>query len=137
MKIYDYNIGDLVEISDTQYDFMQAVIKCGGRFDLALVDYPVSQEKIEEWKKDQVFWPVLDGHIKILIRAKGLNPEYIKDFLLSTLAGKKEPTDAQLKAINASIRALGMGLQQRAFTATLTPNNTTVTFNDGLDKPNG
>lgn len=135
MKIYDYNIGDVVEISDAQYDFMQAVIKHSGRIAEAIKDYPVSNEQIDNWRKDKVFWPVLEGHISILIRAQGLSPDYIKDYLLSTLHGSKVPTDAQLKAIGHSIRALGMGMNNRGFngSVTVTPQNTKITFNDGLD----
>lgn len=137
MKIYDYNIGDVVEISDSQYDFMQAVIKHSGRIDSAIKDYPVSDEVIDTWRKDKVFWPVLEGHIAILIRAQGLSPDYIKDYLLSTLHGSKEPTDAQLKAIGHSIRALGMGMTRQGFqgSVTVSPANTKITFNDGLDTP--
>lgn len=136
MKIYDYNIGDIVEISDAQYDFMQAVIKHSGRIDSAIKDYPVSDEVIDTWRKDKVFWPVLEGHISILIRAMGLSPDYIKDYLLSTLHGSKEPTDVQLRAIGHSIRALGMGMNRQGFqgSVTVTPQNTKITFNDGLDK---
>lgn len=138
MKIYDYNIGDLVEITDTQFDFMQAVIKHGGRIELALKDYPVSDEQITAWRADSVFWPVLEGHVTILIRARGLSSDYIKDLLLSTLAGKTVPTKEQMQAINTSVRALGMGQQPRpgfGGQVTVNPGNTTITFNDGLEKP--
>ena len=135
MRIYDYNLGDVVQISDVQYDFMQAVIKHSGRISEAIKEYPVSEEQIELWKKDAVFWPVLEGHITILIRAQGLSPDYIKDYLLSTLHGSKEPTEAQLKAIGHSIRALGLGTGKQGFSGsvTVTPQNTKITFNDGLE----
>lgn len=136
MKIYDYNLGEVVEISEEQYNFMEAVIKHSGRIADALKDYPVSDELIDQWRKDKLFWPVLEGHITILIRSHGLSPEYIKDYLLSTLHGSKVPTETQMKAIGHSIRALGMGLSKQGFqgSVTVTPQNTKIVFNDGLDK---
>jgi hypothetical protein len=136
MKIYDYNRGDIVEISNAQYDFMQSVIKHSGRLDAAIADYPVSAEQIDLWRKDPEFWPVLEGYLSILIRSHGLSPEYIKDYLLSTLYGTKKPTKEQLTAIAQSIRALGMGLQSRTVKANITPSNTTIEFVDGLDEQN-
>jgi len=138
MKVYDYVSSDVVEVSDAQYDFMQAVLKHGGRVEAALKECPVSDEQMATWRADRMFWPVLEGHVTILIRARGLSTDYIKDYLLSTLSGKKEPTDTQMKAINTSVRALGMGLTPRTGfngAVTVSPTNTTITFNDGLDKP--
>ena len=137
MKIYDYVTQDAIEISDTQYDFMQFVVKHNGNIDLALKDYPVSQEQLNLWKEDKIFWPCLEAHLVTLARARGLNSDYIKDYLLSTLTGQKEPTEVQMKAINASVRALGMGLAaRRGFSGSVvvSPSNTQIVFEDGLER---
>lgn len=137
MQIYDYTTSECVEVSDAQYDFMQAVIKCSGRMEDVRKEYPITNEQLEIWKADPIFWPVLLGHLTILNKSRGLTPEYIKSFLVDTLSGKKNPTKAQAMAINASVRALGMGLQPRSFNGKLsvTPGNTEIVFSDGLEEP--
>ena len=116
---------------------MQFVIKHSGRFDLALKDYPVSDEQMIVWKEDKVFWPLLNAWITKLAESRGLTPEYVKSFLFSTLEGKIEPNDNQMKAINNTIRALGLGLAERkGFNGaiTISPSNTQIVFEDGLDR---
>lgn len=136
MKIYDYTSAAVIEVSDAQYDFMQAVIKASGRIEDARKEYPITDEQLANWKQDPVFWPILEGHLTVLYRSRGLTADYIKDYLLSTLEGKKTPSKEQMMAINQSVKALGMGMQPRAgFSGkvTLAPDTTKIEFNDGLD----
>jgi len=135
MKIYDYVTATVIEISDAQYEFMQNLMKHSGKESEAREESKVSAEVFESWKNDPVFWPIVQGYVKVLIQSRGLTPEYLKSYLLSTIAGNEKPTNEQLKAIGHSVRALGMGLQNRTFSgkATITPDNTTIEFNDGLD----
>lgn len=135
MKIYNYQSGGVVEISDAQYDFMQAFIKHSGRMEFIIKDFPISQEQLEAWHNDPVFWPILESHMTILIESRGLTPEYVKAYLLKTITGQTQPTREQAMAINTSVKALGMGLQQRTGIngkAIVTPENVTIEFNDGL-----
>ena len=137
MKIYDYKIADLVEISDAQYDFLQAIIKYNGRMEEARKEFKVSDEQFEIWSKDEIFKSVLESHLTVLFRSRGLTADYIKSYLLSTLEGKKEPSRVQLMAINASVKALGMGLSPRTGIngkITVTPESTKLEFNDGLEE---
>ena len=133
MVIYDYVSGEAVEISESQYDFMQAVIKSSGRMEEARKIYAITDEQLAAWKNDPVFWPVLEGHVAILLKARGLTPEYIKAYLIDTLYGKKDPTKSQMGAINASVRALGMGLNPRTGIngkVVVTPTNTQIEFKE-------
>ena len=135
MKIYDYNDGKVKDITDQQYDFIQEVIKHCGRMDAVLKDYPVPPEELAKWKDDPTFWPILEGHLTILVRSKGLSLEYAKEFLLDTLSGAKERTSEQMKAINATIKVLGAGVATRpgfSGKVTLSPDNTKIEFSDGL-----
>ena len=138
MKVYDYISACVVEVSEVQYDFIQSLIKHGGKESLALEEIKVSREYLEAWKKDPVFWPVVQGHMQVSGQARGLTPEYVKSYLIGTIAGKEKPSREQMQAINTSVRALGMGLQHRAFQGkvTATPEGTTLEFNDGLASEN-
>lgn len=136
MLVYDYVTTDVVEVTDSQYDFLQALIKSHGAMDAALKEVPVTAEQMDAWKGDPVFWPVVQGHLQVLHRSRGLTPEYLKSYLLGTLDGTKRPTGEQLKAIGHSLRALGMGLAPRqgfGGKATITGETTIIEFNDGLD----
>ena len=133
MKIYDYNDGKVKDITDQQYDFIQEVIKHCGRMDAVLKDYPVPPEELAKWKDDTTFWPILEGHLTILVRSKGLSLEYAKEFLLDTLSGAKERTSEQMKAINATIKVLGAGVATRpgfSGKVTLSPDNTQFEFKE-------
>jgi len=139
IKVYDYTSGDTPEITEAQYDFLQMVIKNCGRIDMVLKEYPIEKKELDKWRKT-TFWPILDGYLRVLIKAKGLSVDYVKEFLLDTIAGRKEPTKEQLAAVNASLKALGCGVSVRnGFngSVTVTPENTKVVFNDGLDNPDG
>src|SRR5574343_2032205 len=110
MKVYDYVSKECVEVSDTQYDFLECCIKHKGRLVDAVADFKVSQEQLDTWKKDPIFWPVVEGHLTVLWKSRGLTAEYVKSYLLSTMDGKITPTRAQLQAVNASARLLSMGM---------------------------
>lgn len=134
MKIYDYSTGNVVEVTDGQFDFMQAVIRHSGRMDLVVKDFPISDEQVKAWQADPVFWPILEGHLQILHEARGLTPEYVKSCLLKTIRGSDVPTREQAQAINTSVKALGMGLQQRTGfngKAVFSPENVTLEFTQG------
>lgn len=136
MLVYDYVTANVVEVADVQYDFLQSIIKAHGVMDVALKETPVSAEQLKSWKEDPIFWPIVQGHLQVLHRGRGLTPEYLKSYLLGTLDGTKRPTGEQLKAIGHSLRALGMGLAPRqgfGGKATITGETTIIEFNDGLD----
>lgn len=137
MKVYDYVSADVVEVTEAQYCFIEAIVKHAGNEKAAAEEAKVSQEVIDGWKKDPVFWPTVRGHVQVLVQSRGLTPEYVKAYLLGTIVGKEKPTPEQIKAIGHSVRALGMGLAPRAGLAgkmkmTATPEGTTIEFNDGL-----
>ena len=134
MRIYNYVDGEVVDITDQQYDFLHILVRHNGRMDSAIKECPIPDEQLKLWQEDKVFWPVLTGYIEVVSRARGLTADYVKDFLLGVLSGRREPTEAQLKIVNQAVRALGMGLQSRtASKVEITPSNTTITFNDGTD----
>ena len=134
MKIFDYKIGDLVEISDSQYSFLQSVIKHQGNMQVAIEEFKISREQLDIWDKDAVFKSALDSHLTVLFRSRGLTSEYIKSYLLGTITGNEKPTKEQMGAINASIRALGMGLG-RGVTGkvSVSPEAVKIEWNDGVD----
>ena len=138
MKIYDYNTGEVVDIDPIQYDFLHAFIKADCRQEAVLKDMPeIATETLLMWQSGP-FWPILQGYVTVLKRSKGLTGDYLKDFLMQVLAGRKEPTDAQLKVIGHAVKILGLGLQPRhgfGGSVTVTPDNTVITFNDGLEIP--
>jgi hypothetical protein len=139
MKIYDYAISGLVEVTDGQYEFMQAVIKYSGRMEEVYTNYTAaSRELVAQWLTDPMFKQLMDGYITVLCRSRGLTPEYLKSELIQTIAGQKAPTKAQMSAINASIKALGMGMARTGFSGKvdITPESTQIVFNDGLDEEN-
>jgi len=136
IKIYDYNTGETPEITEAQYDFLQIVIKHCGRMDTVLKEYPVPQEALDKWHTEP-FWTILEGYLRVLIKAKGLSVDYVKEFLLDTIAGRKQPSKQQLAAVNASLKALGCGVSVRnGFngSVTVTPENTKIEFNDGMNE---
>lgn len=139
IKIYDYNTGETPEITEAQYDFLQIVIKHCGRMDTVLKEYPVPQEDLDKWHTEP-FWAILEGYLRVLIKAKGLSVDYVKEFLLDTIAGRKQPSKQQLAAVNASLKALGCGVSIRpGFNgkATLTPDSVQFEFTETPidDKP--
>ena len=142
MRIYDYISRGVIEVSDDQYDFMQALLKNNGRFEDAKKDFPVTNEKIEEWRKDSLFWPCLEGWLVVLWKSRGLTVEYVKSYILDTLEGKAKPDETQMKALTNSIRALGMGLNPRTGIngkVQIAPESVILEFSDGIDdapKPN-
>jgi len=105
--------------------------------DLVVKDFPVSDEQIKQWQADPVFWPILEGHMQILHESRGLTPEYVKSCLIKTIRGNAVPTKEQSQAINSSIKALGMGIQNRpgfGGKATVTPESVQIIFSDGLEE---
>ena len=139
-KIYDYNTAEVVDITDEQYDFLHAFIRHDCHKDAVFKDMPtLTEETLLGWQSGP-FWPILEGYVTVLKRSKGLTGDYLKDFLMQVLAGRKEPTDAQLKVIGHAVKVLGLGLQSRAFAGkvTLNPDSTQFEFKetsiDG-DKP--
>jgi hypothetical protein len=139
MKIYDYNTAEVVDIPDIQYDFLHAFIKNDCKTDTTLKDIPgITAEMLTAWQSEP-FWAILEGYVIVLKRARGLTGDYLKDFLMQVLAGRKEPTDSQLKVIGHAVKVLGLGLQPRGGfngKVTVTPENTQIVFNDGLDVKN-
>lgn len=138
MKVYDYISASVVEVTEAQYNFIYALIKHQGDEAKAAEEGKVSQDQINEWKKDPVFWPTVKGHVQVQIQARGLSTDYIKSYLLSTIVGQEKPTREQMQAVNTSVRALGMGMQQRGIQGkmTATPEGTTLEFNDGIISEN-
>lgn len=125
----------MVEVTEAQYNFIYAVIKHQGDEAKAAEEGKVSRDQINEWKKDPVFWPTVKGHVQVQIQARGLSTDYIKSYLLSTIVGQEKPTREQMQAVNTSVRALGMGMQQRtAFNgkAAISPENITIEFSEGV-----
>lgn len=133
MKLWDYEMGMLVEVSEGQYDFMQALMKAQGNVKDALKAYPVTEEQLATWQKDAIFWPVVEGWCKMFAKSRGLIPEFIKGRLLEGIH-KDNLTKSQLAAINTATRALGMGNTGTKTTlkAEITEANTTIEFNEGL-----
>lgn len=134
MKVYDYTDGEVKEIEDIQYDFLQVVITHCGRMDMILKEFPVPADKLEAWQKDPVFWPLLQGYITILVKSKGLSLDKLREFMMDVIAGKKDATKAQLAICNAAVRVLLPNNTKAQFQATITPESTKITFNDGLDE---
>ena len=135
IKNYDYTDGTVKEITEAQYDFLQLVIKHSGRIDSVLKEYPVPQEELDKWGNDPVFWPMLNGYLSVIVKARGLSVDKVKEFLLDTIVGQKEPTKQQMAAVNAALKALGVGANTRqGFNGkvTISPENTQIVFNDGL-----
>lgn len=131
-KIYDYNSGEVVDITEEQYDFLHSFVKNDCRKDATLKELPtLTMETLKEWQSGP-FWPILEGYVTVLKRARGLTGDYLKDFLMQVLAGKKEPTDAQLKVIGHAVKVLGLGLQSRGFSGkvTLNPESTQFEFKE-------
>ena len=138
MKIYCYENRAVVEISDAQYDFLQAMMKHSGRMVDVKKDYPITDEQIADWKADPIFSLVLKGYEAALFKSRGLTPEFVKKEIMETLEGT-EKTFEQCRAVANAIKALGMGLTPRTGFGgkiTVAPENTTITFNDGLDGQN-
>lgn len=136
IRIYDYNTSETPEITEAQYDFIQMVIKHCGRIDMVLKEYPVPQDDLDKWHTEP-FWAILEGYLRVLIKSKGLSVDYVKEFLLDTIAGRKNPNKQQMAAVNASLKALGCGVSVRnGFngSVTVTPENTRIEFNDGLNE---
>ena len=135
MRVWNYKLGDLVEISDTQYSFIMCVVKAQGNMQTAIEEFKVSREQLDIWDKDAIFKSALDSHLTVLFRSRGLTADYIKSYLLTTLAGKEVPTKIQMSAINASVKALGMGLGKGpTLKTTMTADNTVIEFNDGTEE---
>lgn len=135
MKIFDYNTKSVKEITDAQYDFLQVVIKNGGNLTATINEYPVTPEELEKWKQDP-FWAILDGHILVLIKSRGLNADAVKEFYLDAMYGTTKPTKEQINAANGAARLLLAAYNPRngfAGKVTMTPENVVVEFNDGLE----
>ena len=134
MRVWDYKVGDLVEISDSQYSFLQQVVKLQGDMAKAIEEFKISREQLDIWDKDTIFKSALDSHLTVLFRSRGLTTEYIKSYLMTTLVGKEKPTKEQMAAINASIRALGMGLGKSSQAkVSISPESINLEWNDGVD----
>lgn len=136
MKIFDYHTKTVKEITDAQYDFLQLVIKNGGNLTATINEYPVTPEELGKWKKDP-FWAILDGHVLILIKSRGLNADAVKEFYLDAMYGTTQPTKSQTNAANGAARLLLAAYNPRnRFTgkATMTPENVVVEFSDGLNE---
>lgn len=132
MKIYSYNSGEVEDITDIQYDFLHAFIKHDCRKEAVFKDIPeLTEETLTGWQSEP-FWAILEGYVTVLKRSKGLTGDYLKDFLMQVLAGRKEPTDAQLKVIGHAVKVLGLGLQSRGFSGkvTLNPESTQFEFKE-------
>jgi hypothetical protein len=132
MKIYDYNTGEVTDITDEQYDFLHAFIKNDCRQLPPTQEVPgIPGETLTRWQSEP-FWAILEGYVTVLKRSKGLTGDYLKDFLMQVLAGRKEPTDAQLKIIGHAVKVLGLGLQSRGFAGkvTLNPDSTQFEFKE-------
>jgi hypothetical protein len=79
---------------------------------------------------------MLEGYLIVLVKARGLSLDRVKEFLLDTIAGKSDPTKQQMAAAGHALKALGCGVSVRAGfngKVTVTPENTQVVFSDGLD----
>jgi len=132
MKIYNYHSGEVEDITDEQYDFLHAFIKNDCHTERTLKEVPtITTETLTEWKSGP-FWPILEGYVTVLKRSKGLTGDYLKDFLMQVLAGKKEPTREQLSVIGHAVKVLGLGLQSRGFAGkvTLNPDSTQFEFKE-------
>ena len=137
ISIYDYTDSQVKEITEAQYDFIQMLIKHSGRMDSLLKEYPVPQEELDKWRADPVFWPILNGYIMVIVKSRGLSIDKVKEFLLDVIVGFKEPSKMQMMAVNAALKALGAGVIVRpgfSGKVTVTPENTEVVFNDGLEQ---
>ena len=132
MRIWDFVAGDLVEISDQQYDFIQSIIKANGVMAKARELYPVTEEQFTIWNNDAVYNQVLKGWETVIYKSRGLCAEYIKAKLFEGIE-KDKLTKTQLKAIDSAMKSLGMGAQQQRFKAQITPDNTIVEFSDGTE----
>ena len=133
IKNYDYTDGTVKEITEAQYDFLQMVIKHSGRIDSVLKEYPVPTEDMDKWRADPIFWPMLEGYLTVLVKSRGLSVDKVKEFLLDTIVGQKQPTKEQLAAANAALKALGVGVNNRngfKGEVTVTPSNTTFVFEE-------
>lgn len=131
-KIYDYHTAEVVDIADEQYDFLHSFIKNDCRKEAVFKDMPtLTEETLAGWQSGP-FWPILEGYVTVLKRSRGLTGDYLKDFLMQVLAGRKEPTEAQLKVIGHAVRVLGLGIQSRAMSGkvTLSPESTQFEFKE-------
>lgn len=130
--IYSLSLKSCLNISDIQFDFLESVASNKGDINKALDLQPVSQEIKDAWKKDEDFWSSVIAVSNQLAMARTLNLAYVKDQLLSTIEGHKQPSKMQMAAINASIRLLQTGSAGiRSAKMEVTPDSFKVVFEEG------
>jgi hypothetical protein len=129
--IYSLSLKHCLNISDIQFDFLESVATNKGDIEKALELQPVSQEIKDGWKKDEDFWSSVTAVSNQLAMARTLNLAYVKDQLLATIEGQKQPNKMQMAAINASIRLLQAGSAGiRSAKMEVTPDSFKVSFEE-------
>lgn len=140
MLVYDYKTGNCVEIQAAQYDFLQFVIKSCGKITNVYDGYTVPEEDLEAWRKDPVFWPIVQDYAAVIAKSKGLSGDYVKSFLLEVIRGDRNPSKEQQRAVDSAIKMINSGLTMRkGFKGefTMSPNNTSFFFEEtSIDGPN-
>lgn len=123
----------IVDISSSQYEFIQLVAQCSGDLNEAFGLMPCSPGCKQEWAKDPIFWPAVRALQAQIARAKHLNEDFVKDKMVAAVNGEFPITKQQMQAINLSARVLGMGLAQNQTRSRvdIQPDRITVEFSDG------
>lgn len=130
MLFYSYAAQDCIHVSETQYMFLDTLSATGGNISLAREKCKVTDAAWNEWVNDPLFWPCALALARVIARARGLTPEYLKDFTMATMKTGSKINNVQMQAANLAAKMLGVGVANNKGRVSIRPDEITVDFGE-------
>ena len=132
MKYYDTGSRSVIDLTQEQYDFLSAVLEFDGDIIAARAKYVITDMLYQQFIVDEIYWAAVTAAVEMRVRAKRLNPDYLKDFMVASIDGTRLPSKQQMQAVNLSMRMIGLGQLNKSTRVEASPDSIKITFDEGM-----
>lgn len=130
MKYYSNSRRDVIDLTTDQWNFIIAMVENYGDITKVRAKHPMSDMLLAQFQQDYEFWLEVQESVALVIRARRLDPDFLKDHMVAAISGKGNLTNQQMQAINSAVRLLAPRPGNQTLIATK-DSDVQITFNEG------